>query len=141
MTDKILLIGAHFFARHGVSDDEQRLGGRYVVDVELQRDLARAAASDNLADTVSYSGVYRTVSEIVEGKSFRLIETLAETIAQTLLARYAAESVRVRVKKQPPPMDGIIDYAGVEITRTNLAKGRSTRKQRGVSDLRKVEYQ
>lgn len=118
MTDKILLIGAHFFARHGVSDDEQRLGGRYVVDVELQRDLARAAASDNLTDTVSYSDVYRTVSEIVEGKSFRLIETLAETIAQTLLARYAAERVRVRVKKQPPPMEGIIDYAGVEITRT-----------------------
>jgi dihydroneopterin aldolase len=117
MTDKILLIGAHFYARHGVSDDEQRLGGRYVVDVELESDLARAATSDNLADTTSYSDVYRTVREIIEGQSFRLIETLAETIAQALLARYAPKTVTVRVKKQPPPMDGIIDYAGVEIVR------------------------
>ena len=132
MTDKILLIGAHFYARHGVSDDEQRLGGRYVVDVELEHDLSRAATTDDLADTVSYSDVYRTVSEIIEGNSFRLIETLSERIAQALLALYAAKAVMVRVKKQPPPMDGIIDYAGVEITRTNLAKVRSPRKRRGV---------
>jgi 7,8-dihydroneopterin aldolase/epimerase/oxygenase len=117
MTDKILLIGANFFARHGVSDEEQRLGGRYVVDVELHCDLARAAASDSLANTISYAEVHCTVREIIQGRSFRLIESLAETLAQTLLADYAAETVVVRVKKQPPPMDAIVDYAGVEITR------------------------
>jgi dihydroneopterin aldolase len=117
MTDKILITGAHFFARHGVSDDEQRLGGRYVVDVELEHALARAATSDDLADTISYADVYDSVREIVEGKSFRLIETLAEHIAQTLLARFPAERVMVRVKKQPPPTNGIIDFAGVEIRR------------------------
>lgn len=122
MADKILLVGAHFFARHGVSDDEQRLGGRYVVDIELERDLSHAAASDNLADTVSYADVYRTVREVIEGKSFRLVETLAETIARELLARYSAQAVMVRVKKQPPPTNGIIDYAGVEITRRREEK-------------------
>jgi len=127
MTDKILLVGVHFFARHGVSDDEQRLGGRYVVDVELEYDLSPAAASDNLADTISYSDVYRTVREIVEGKSFRLIETLAETIARELLARYPAPAVMVRVKKQPPPTNGIIDYAGVEIRRESKTNKQKTR--------------
>ncbi len=117
MSDKILIEGAHFFARHGVSDEEQRLGGRYVVDVELQRDLSRAAASDHLADTISYAAVYATVREVVGGKSFRLVEALAEHIAQTLLARYTAEMVMVRVRKQPPPLDGVVDSAGVEITR------------------------
>ena len=126
MTDKILLNGAHFFARHGVSDDEQRTGGRYVVDVELNRDLARAATSDDLVDTISYADVYNSVREIVEGKSFRLIETLAEHIAQTLLARYSAESVMVRVKKQPPPTNGIIDFAGVEIRRESKTNKRMT---------------
>ncbi|MBI4785835.1 MAG: dihydroneopterin aldolase [Chloroflexi bacterium] len=117
MTDKVLLTGAHFFARHGVSDEERKIGGRFVVDVELARDLARAGASDNLADTISYSEVYRAVREIVEGRSFHLVETLAETIAQTLLARFPADAVFVRVRKEPPPTAGIIDYAGVEIYR------------------------
>ena len=120
MTDKILLTGAQFFAHHGVTDDEQRLGGRYVVDVELHYDLAHSAAGDSLEDTISYADVYRTVREIVQGKSFRLVETLAETLAQTLLADYPAEAVMVRVKKQPPPMDAIVEYAGVEITRRRI---------------------
>ncbi len=117
MNDKILLNGAHFYGRHGVREEERAVGGRYVVDVELTRDLTRAAASDNVADTISYSDVYRAVREIVEGPSFRLLEALAETIAQTLLSRFNAEAVLVRVKKQPPPTAGVIDYAGVEILR------------------------
>ena len=117
MADKVLLHGAHFFAHHGVSDAEQRVGGRYVVDVELTRDLSRAGVSDALADTISYSDVYRAVQEIIETKSFRLVEALAETLAQTLLARFSANAVWVRVRKEPPPTAGIIDYAGVEIFR------------------------
>jgi dihydroneopterin aldolase len=117
MSDKILLSGAQFFGRHGVSDEERQVGGRYVVDIELTCDLSPAAASDDLSQTISYSDVYRAVSEIVEGESFRLIETLAGKIAGTLLARFPTDAVLVRVKKQPPPTAGIIEYAGVEITR------------------------
>ncbi len=117
MADRIILSGAQFFARHGVSAEERRIGGRFVVDVELDHDLRPSGASDNLADTISYSDVYRVVGEIVQGKSFQLVETLAEMIAQTLLARFPARAVRVRVKKQPPPLQGIVDYAGVEIYR------------------------
>lgn len=117
MTDKILLGGAQFFGHHGVSDEERQTGGRYVVDVELVRDQAVAAASDNLADTISYADVYRVAREIVEGKSFRLVESLADAIAQELLARFAVDQVMVRVKKSPPPIDGIVEYAGVEIRR------------------------
>ena len=70
MTDKILLSGAHFFAHHGVSDEEQRLGGRYVVDVELHCDLARSAAGDSLADTISYADVYRCWQTILQKQSW-----------------------------------------------------------------------
>lgn len=120
MADKILLSGAQFSGRHGVSEEERRVAGRYVVDVEILHDLARAAASDNLADTISYSDVYRAVREIVEGRSFRLVEALAETIAQSLLAQFPADTVVVRVIKQPPPMAGIVDSAGVEIRRERV---------------------
>lgn len=117
MPDRILLHGAQFFARHGVSDEERRVGGRFVVDVELSCDLARAGKSDNLQDTISYAELYNLVREIVEGESFRLVERLAETIAHQVLTVFSAEAVLVRVKKQPPPLEGIVDSAGVEIYR------------------------
>ncbi len=122
MADKILLSGAQFAGRHGVTEEERRVAGRYVVDVELSHDLGRAAASDDLADTISYSEVYRAVREIVEGRSFRLVEALAEMIAQTLLTQFPADAVVVRVKKQPPPIAGIVDYAGVEIRRERVKR-------------------
>ncbi len=117
MPDRILLHGAQFFARHGVSDEERRVGGHFVVDVELAHDLARAGKSDDLVDTISYAELYDLVREIVEGESFRLVEMLAETIAQKTLALFPADAVMVRVKKQPPPLNGIVDSAGVEIYR------------------------
>jgi dihydroneopterin aldolase len=116
--DKILIHGIQFFGRHGVKPEEHVVGGRYVVDVTVEADLRPAAASDDVADTVSYSDVYRTVVEIGTGREFRLVETLAETMARAILERYPqAAAVTVRVKKQPPPTAGILDYAGVEITR------------------------
>ncbi len=118
MSDKILLTGAHFFARHGVSDEERQVGGRLVVDVELTYDLTRAGASDDVADTISYADIYEAVRGIVESRSFHLVEKLAETIAASLLIRFPAQAVLVRVRKDPPPIPGAVDYAGVEITRS-----------------------
>ncbi len=83
-------------------------------------DLARAGASDDLRDTISYSDVYRAAREIVEGTSYHLIEELAEQNAAMVLSRFPAQAVLVRVKKEPPPVAGVIDYAGVEIVRARL---------------------
>ncbi len=118
--DRILIHGAHFYGRHGVSEEERRVGGHYTVDLELTYDLTRAGASDDLRDTISYSDVYRTAREIVEGTSYHLIEALADQIATMVLSRYPAQAVLVRVKKEPPPVVGVIDYAGVEIVRERL---------------------
>jgi dihydroneopterin aldolase len=116
--DKIILGGIEFYGHTGVSPAEREVGQRFVVDVELTLDLARPAATDNLSDTVSYAEVYGTVVGIGTGRSYQLIERLAAEIAKTLLNRFAVSEVTVRLKKRPPPIDGAIDYAGVEIRRT-----------------------
>jgi dihydroneopterin aldolase len=123
MSDKILLRGAQFFGHHGVGDAERQVGGRYTVDVEVDYDLAPAGASENLADTISYSQVYERVRDLVERGSFRLVEALADAIAQDLLAHFPALGVRVRVLKTPPPIAGIVDAAGVAIVRTRAGRG------------------
>src|SRR5918992_6150404 len=87
-TDEILLEGMRFYAYHGVNPEERALGQRFSVDVVLGVDLRRAGQSDNLADTVSYSAVYKLVRQIVEGQPRQLIEAVAEEIAAAILMEF-----------------------------------------------------
>jgi 7,8-dihydroneopterin aldolase/epimerase/oxygenase len=118
--DEILLEGMRFYAYHGVNPEERTLGQRFTVDVVMAVDLRRAGQSDDLADTVSYSAVYKTVRGIVEGESRQLIEAVAEEIAAAILAEFPpVERVTVTVRKPEVPMKGaMLDAAGVRITRS-----------------------
>ena len=116
--DKILLKGMTFYGFHGNSAAEQELGQRILVDVEIHRDLRAAGLSDDLGDTLNYSRIYRMVKEIVEGRSRKLLENVAEAIAGGVLEQFDADAVMVSVKKPGVPMKGsILDHAGVEIYR------------------------
>ncbi|HYM82665.1 MAG TPA: dihydroneopterin aldolase, partial [Candidatus Dormibacteraeota bacterium] len=104
--DRILLTGMRFQARHGVHERERRVPQRFEVVVELRLDLGPAGRSDDLGRTVDYSAVYETVRSTVEGESFALIETLAETIAARVLVERRIEEVRVRVRKPEVELGG-----------------------------------
>ncbi len=118
-TDKIVLKGMVFYGYHGVAPEEQKLGQRFIVDLEMERDLSKAGLSDDPDDTVNYALVFDRVKEIMEGPSRKLLENLAETIAQQILDSFAIDAIHVRVKKPEVPMQGsILDHAGVEIYRS-----------------------
>ncbi len=104
-SDRVFLEGLIFYAYHGVNPEENVLGQRFVVDVSLTRDLRAAGASDAIAQTTSYSAVYKQVRDIVESGPNRLIETVAEKIAAGVLdAHPAGEDVLVRVRKPDVPI-------------------------------------
>jgi len=115
--DRVLIEGLTFFGYHGVRPEEQRLGQKFRVDVELTLDLGRAASSDRVADTVNYEEICRLVLEVGRGRRCNLVETLAERIAAVLLKAFPAQEVLVRVKKTSPPFDGTLTAVGVEIRR------------------------
>ncbi len=116
--DVIRLHNAVFYAYHGVLSDEQTLGGKFEVDVDLHVDLTRGARTDSLQRTVNYERVYDAIKQLVLGKKYRLIEALAETIADGLLSEFKrVQKVVVRVRKPSAPVKGVIDYVEVEITR------------------------
>ena len=122
-TDEILLEGMRFYAYHGVNPEERALGQRFIVDVALAVGLRRPGQSDDLADTVSYSAVYKVVRGIVEGEPRNLIEAVAEEIAAAILTEFPhVVRVTVTVRKPEVPMKGsMIDAAGVRITRLRAA--------------------
>jgi dihydroneopterin aldolase len=121
-TDRILLAGMVFLARHGVNDREKVEEQRFEVDVELAVDTRVAAAGDDLAKTVDYRGVYEVVRRAVEETTLELIETLADHIAADILAATTGvDEVVVRVRKPDVDLGGPLDYAGVEIRRAREA--------------------
>ena len=117
--DLILLEGMVFFGRHGTLPAERELGQRFVVDLALQLDLRPAGQTDDLARTVDYGDVFRRVRAIVEGPPVNLTETVAERIAEAVLAGYpSVEGVRVKVAKPQVRLDGtVLTGSAVEIAR------------------------
>ncbi|MFV1980491.1 MAG: dihydroneopterin aldolase [Rhodothermia bacterium] len=108
----VRLVNAVFYAHHGVTQEEHRLGGRYEVDVAMHLDFEEAAETDQLASTVDYEGVYGMVHGLVTGNKFYLIEKLAVLIGRAVLDGYPlVEGVEVTVRKHNPPVGGTCDRA------------------------------
>lgn len=96
----IRLEGLSVFGHHGARPYEKEAGQRLEVDLELLPVDDRAEASDKLGDAVDYDMLYRTVREVVEGKSYHLLEALAANVASTILERFSIRRVMVRISKQ-----------------------------------------
>lgn len=116
--DRLILNRMQFFGYHGVLPEENKLGQRFYVDVEMTLDLGPAGRSDDLNLTVNYAEAYGKVKGIVEGKPFQLIEALAERVASELLQTYTSiYEIAVRVTKPHPPFDTHFDGVTVDIHR------------------------
>jgi dihydroneopterin aldolase len=112
--DKIILNKMHFVGRHGVLPLEKRRSQPFEVTVELDYPLAKAGRTDDLADTLDYRDVQVVVREVIEGSHKRLIETLAEGVAEAVLARFpAVPAVTIELVKLRPPVD--FQFAGVSV--------------------------
>jgi dihydroneopterin aldolase len=96
----IRLEGLSVFGHHGARPYEKEAGQRLEIDLELEPTDDRAEHSDKLADAVDYDELYRTVREVVEEKSFHLLEALAAATAETILSRFEIRRVKVRISKQ-----------------------------------------
>lgn len=116
--DRIKLSRMQFFGYHGVYPEENKLGQRFIIDVDLYTDLASAGQSDRLEETINYAEAYGRVKAIAEGQPFKLIEALAERVASDLLQSYTSiYEITVRVTKPHPPFETHFDGVTVEIHR------------------------
>ncbi len=116
--DKIMMKNLCFYGYHGVLPEENTLGQKFFIDVILYLDLREAGRADQLDATVNYAVAYEVIKESAEIRKFKLIEALAEDIAQNMLSQFPViEEIKVVVRKPGAPVAGIFDYFGVEIRR------------------------
>jgi len=118
--DEITLTGLRVFGRHGVFDFERERGQHFVIDVVLKLRTTEAARTDDVRDTVHYGEVAETIVAIVAGEPVNLIETLAERIADAVLADRRLAAVRVTVHKPSAPIDAEFTDVSVSIERAAI---------------------
>ena len=97
--DKIVLPRIEIMACHGVEDWEKTAPQPFLISVEMGLDLRKAAITGRIEDTVHYGEIYAAVKDFAENRSYDLIESLAQAIAELCLANDRVETVSVAVEK------------------------------------------
>ena len=104
VSDRIELRGLKVRGNHGVFDHEKRDGQDFYVDITVWMDLAPAAASDDLDDTLDYGGLAERAAAIIAGPPRDLIETVAAEIADGVMTDPRVRSTEVVVHKPSAPI-------------------------------------
>jgi dihydroneopterin aldolase len=114
---RLTIKNAQFYAYHGVRVEEQALGGKYQVDLDLYYDATPAIINDDVNIALNYEEVLFAIEEMFSQDTFNLIETLAREILNRLLEEFELiTKASVRVRKMSAPVRQIVDYIEVEQT-------------------------
>ena len=106
------------FANHGVLPEENRLGQKFLISLDLYLDISKAAKTGELSQSIDYAKVCQSVTEWMRKESYPLIETVAERLSEKLLLSYPLlEKVKVTVKKPWAPIHLPLEYVSVSISR------------------------
>ena len=114
--DKIFIHALKTETIVGIFDWERQVKQTVVMDIEFSADIAKAARSDSIDDTLNYKGVAKRVLAFVEESSFHLVETLAEHVAMLILEEFGVSWVSITLSK-PGAIRGSRDV-GVMLERT-----------------------
>jgi dihydroneopterin aldolase len=123
LSDRIFLQGIKFHGFHGLTRMEREVGCRLAVDVTLEMDLEQSGRDDNVRKTLDYRKVHQRVIEVGRGPSHKLLESFAVALLDVLIEDFPADRVTVKVHKETPVLDGIVDSVGVELSRGQSRKG------------------
>ncbi len=117
MTGKISLEGLEFHAYHGVYPHERSSGNKFEVDVVVETEIQDSAFQDDLRGTINYEDLYEVVKTEMN-KPSKLLETVAHSIAETILKKFSgAKNAEIKISKFNPPIGGVCKKASVVVAR------------------------
>ena len=83
----------------GIFDWEREITQTISLDLQMAFDISRAAASDDIADTLDYKSVSKRLIQFVEGSEFQLVEALAEHCANIVLNEFPVTWLHLKLSK------------------------------------------
>lgn len=118
---KLTIKNAQFFAYHGAKAEEQQLGGKFQVDLELSYDATKAIVSDDVNAVVNYEEAMFCIDEVMNSEPYNLLETVASEILNMCFERLPMmQSATVRVRKLSVPVGHFVESVEVEQSITRL---------------------
>ncbi len=119
---KIVIEEMEFYAFHGHYQEEQIVGNRFLVDLEMEADLTEPASSDNLKDAVNYQQAYQIIKNEMRRTKSNLLENIGKRILDALYAEMdGIKKATIRIRKLNPPMGGPIKSVGIKMSRKKKA--------------------
>ena len=113
--DKIFIEGLQAETIIGIFDWERHEKQLISIDLEMAADIAKAAKTDVVEDTLDYKRITKQLLNFIESSEFFLIETLAEQLAQLVMREFGVPWLKLRLSKPGALRDS--DNVGVEIER------------------------
>lgn len=115
--DCIHIKDLEIWAKHGVYPEENALGQKFVLSIDLYTDTRRAGLEDALEFSIDYGTVCHMAKAFMEENTCKLLETVVERLAAVLLQKLPVRRVHLELKKPWAPIGLPLDTASVEITR------------------------
>jgi dihydroneopterin aldolase / 2-amino-4-hydroxy-6-hydroxymethyldihydropteridine diphosphokinase len=116
--DCIRICDLETFGKHGVYKEENKLGQKFLVSAELYLSTRTAGMDDLLADSIHYGEVCHFIDAFMRERTYKLIEAVAESLAQELLLAYKrVEKIVIEVKKPWAPIGLSMQSVSVRIER------------------------
>ncbi len=118
MSDRTFIAGLSLHAYHGIMPYEGKVGQTFTIDIEIDIDLADAACSDKVVDTVSYDKVVTCASAAFCAQKYRLIEAAAGRVADAVLEAFPrVRKIKVTIHKPHAPIAATFSDVGVTLER------------------------
>lgn len=116
LTTTICLDQMQFYAYHGVTQQEKKIGNVFFVSLQLTTPINASFQSDEVTDTISYADVYACVEKEMQ-KTSNLLEHLCQQISETLYHTFPTiTAIHIRIDKQTPPMGGQIERVDIQLS-------------------------
>jgi len=112
---KVILKNIRIYAFHGCMEEEEKIGGDYILNLEVDAPMGVASRTDELEDAVDYVSLNAIVKEEMAVRS-KLLEHVAQRIVDKIMGQFdEVESVEVSVAKQNPPIGGDMDEVCIRL--------------------------
>jgi len=97
--DRLIIENATYPCTLGVTDEERSLRQIVKIDISMVYDSRKAGSTDSIADTIDYSLINKQIRELLNSKSYCLIEKMAEDVAKEILNTQKVRKIKVLVRK------------------------------------------